>query len=108
MSKCVLTPFQRRLYCSKKRVGKSCRSLRFLGHRCPNLMWTRDEVMEEAQKGAKEIISASGFSEEALEYSERYRPELRLRHKDRIVKPRRRLKKRVARENPLIIKIPRS
>jgi len=76
MSKCVLTSFERKLYCSRKKVGESCRNPRFLGRRCPNLICTKDDLIEEAQKGVKEIVSSSGFSKEALEYAEKYRPEL--------------------------------
>lgn len=96
MSKCVLTSFERKLYCSKKKVSDSCRNPRFLGHRCPNLMWTRDDLIEETQKGVKEIVSSSGFSKEALEYAKKYRLELMLIQKDRIVKPKRRKKKKAA------------
>jgi hypothetical protein len=96
MSKCVLTSFERKLYCSKKKVSESCRNPRFLGHRCPNLMWTKDDLIAEVQNGVKEIVSSSGFSTEALEYAKRYRPELILIRKNRIVKPKRRQKKKAA------------
>ncbi|HDD69138.1 MAG TPA: hypothetical protein ENG61_02125 [Candidatus Korarchaeota archaeon] len=47
-------------------------------------------VMREARKGRTEIVSKSGFTEEAIKYAERYRPYLRLIHGKKIVKPRRR------------------
>jgi len=46
--------------------------------------------MIEAKKGKTEIISKSGFSEEAIKYAEKYRPYLRLIHGNKTVKPRRR------------------
>jgi hypothetical protein len=59
-------------------------------------MWTKDDLIAEAQNGVKEIVSSSGFSKEALEYAERCQPELILLQKDRIVKPKRRQKKKAA------------
>ena len=46
-------------------------------------------VMKEARKGRTEIVSKSGFAEEAIKYAERYRPYLRLIHGSKVVKPRR-------------------
>lgn len=46
--------------------------------------------MREAQNGITEIVSKSGFSEEAIKYAERYRPYLRLISGDITIKPRRR------------------
>lgn len=91
-SRCSLTQFQKRLYCYKKRVDEECLKPSFLGYRCPNLIWDKDAVIKEARKGVKEIVSISGFTKDALEYSEKYRPELRLKYRNEIVKPRRRKK----------------
>ncbi|MBC8224463.1 hypothetical protein H8E65_07745, partial [Candidatus Bathyarchaeota archaeon] len=44
----------------------------------------------EAQRGTKEIVSWGGFPPNAIEYAERFRPRLRLKHRDETVKPRRR------------------
>jgi hypothetical protein len=90
---CILSPFLRRLYCAKKRINAECRNLSLIKKRCPNLVWTTEDVKEIAQKGTKEIESWSGFTSKAIEYAERFRPNLRLKHKGEIVKPRRRLKK---------------
>ncbi len=38
------------------------------------------DVMREAQKGRTEIVSKSGFTQEAKDYAKRYRPDLRLVH----------------------------
>lgn len=43
-------------------------------------------VMREARKGRTEIVSKSGFTEEAIKYAERYRPYLRLIHGKKIRK----------------------
>jgi len=48
--------------------------------------------MREAQKGKTDIVSKSGFSEEAINYAERYRPYLRLIDGNKTIKPRRRIK----------------
>jgi len=50
----------------------------------------RAAVMREAQKGRTEIVSKSGFTDNAIAYAEQYRPRLRLIKGSRIVKPRRR------------------
>lgn len=89
---CKLTLFERRLNCNKKRVSPACLKPWFLGYRCPNLTWTKEDVMREAQKGVSQIVARSGFSEEAVKYAERFRPGLRLKHGDKIVKPMRRRK----------------
>jgi len=89
-SMCALTPFKRRLYCAKKRRDKGCMNLSYINKRCPNLMYTKEEVMDEARRGTKEIVSWSGFTPNAVEYAERFRPSLRLKHRDETVKPRRR------------------
>jgi len=52
----------------------------------------RSSVMREAQKGRTEIVSKSGFTEDAISYAEQYRPDLRLIHGNKTVKPRRRQK----------------
>ncbi len=49
--------------------------------------------MDEARRGTKEIVSWSGFTPNAIEYAERFRPRLRLKHRDEIVKSRRRRRK---------------
>lgn len=87
---CTLSDFERRLYCGKKSPSKECTKLRILGYRCPYLIWSKTEVMMKARKGAKEIVSKSGFSDDALEYAEKFRPHLKLVHGEKIVKPRRR------------------
>ena len=89
-SSCALTPFERRLYCAKKRITKGCLNLPFLNRRCPYLVWTKDDVIEEAKRGSREIVAWSGFTEKAIQYAERFRPKLRLVHRDKTVKPRRR------------------
>ncbi len=91
-SRCNLTQFQKRLYCNKKRVDEYCLKPRILGYRCPNLIWDKEAVIKEARKGVKEIVSRSGFTKDALEYAEKFRPELRLKYRDEIVKPSRRKK----------------
>ena len=50
---------------------------------------TRADVRREARKGRTEIVSKSGFTRGAIKYAERYRPELRLIHGKKIVKPKR-------------------
>ena len=92
-SMCVLTPFKRRLYCGKNRRDKGCMFLGYINKRCPNLVYTKEDVMNEARRGTKEIVSWSGFTSNAIEYAERFRPSLRLRHRDETVKPRRRRRK---------------
>jgi hypothetical protein len=89
-SSCALSSFERRLYCAKKRVTKGCLNLLFLHRRCPYLVWNRDDVMEEAKRGSKEIVAWSGFTEKAVQYAKRFRPRLKLVHRDETVKPRRR------------------
>ncbi len=84
---CTLSDFERRLYCGKKKPSKECTELRLLGYRCPYLLWSKTEVMMEARKGAKEIVSKSGFSDEALDYVKRFRPYLRLVQGEKAVKP---------------------
>ena len=46
-------------------------------------------VMREARKGRTEIVSKSGFTDDAIAYAEQYRPDLRLIHGKQTVKPRR-------------------
>ncbi len=89
---CTLSPFLRRLYCSKKRINDECRNLSLIKKRCPNLVWTVEDIKKIAKKNIKEIESWSGFTSKAIEYAERFRPNLRLKHKGEIVKPRRRIK----------------
>ncbi len=87
---CSLSDFERRLYCARKRAGKFCLNPSFLGHRCPYLKWSKEEVIMEAQKGTKEIRAKSAISQDAIEYAEKFRPELRLVQNGKVVKPRRR------------------
>ncbi len=89
MGGCRLNAFERRLYCFKKRTSKYCLKPRILGYRCPNLEWTKEEVIKEVKKGMKEISSPGGFTDEAIKYAERFRPGLRLRQGSRIIKPKR-------------------
>ena len=93
---CALIPFKRRLYCAKKRRDEGCKDLTLINKRCPNLLYTKEEVMDEARRGTKEIVSWSGFTSNAIEYAERFRPRLRLKHRDEIVKSRRRRRKAVS------------
>lgn len=88
--RCRLNLFERRLYCFKKRTSPYCLKPRILGYRCPNLEWTKEEVIKEAKIGAREISSPGGFTDEAVKYAEKFRPGLRLRQGDNIIKPRRR------------------
>ncbi len=92
-SLCTLISFKRRLYCAKKRRDEGCKHLILINKRCPNLLYTKEEVMDEARHGTKEIVSWSGFTPNAIEYAERFRPRLRLKHRDEIVKSRRRRRK---------------
>ena len=87
---CVLIPFKRRLYCAKKRRDEGCNNLHLINKRCPNLLYTKEDVMDEARRGIKEIVSWSGFTPNAIEYAKRFRPSLRLKHRDHIVKSQRR------------------
>lgn len=89
-SSCTLSEFERRLFCAKKRVSSECLKPWFLRYRCPYLEWTKEDVMREARKGVTEIRTRGGFTAEAVEYAERFRPRLRLVHRDEIVNPRRR------------------
>lgn len=38
----------------------------------------KSEVMKEADKGRDEIVSKEGFTDDAVDYKDRYRPKLRL------------------------------
>jgi hypothetical protein len=87
---CTLIPFKRRLYCAKKRRDEECRDLSLIKKRCPHLLYTKEDVMDEARRGTREIVSWSGFTMNAIEYAERFRPGLRLKYRDEIVKSRRR------------------
>ncbi len=92
-SLCTLISFKRRLYCAKKRRDEGCKHLILINKRCPNLLYAKEEVMDEARHGIKEIVSWSGFTSNAIEYAERFRPSLRLKHRNEIVKSRRRRRK---------------
>ena len=58
-----------------------------------NRPMSKHDVMKEAQKGRKELVSKRGFSEGAIKYAERYRPDLKLIHGNKVVKSRRGKKK---------------
>ena len=88
-NRCKLTDHEKRIYCAKKRVSKSCLEPWFIKRRCPYLEWNKQDVMKEARKGINEIISKSGFSNDAIKYAEAYRPNLKLIHGDLIIKPER-------------------
>lgn len=75
---CRITPFERRLFCFKKNSGKGCLKPKILGYRCPNLIYEKEDVMNEAKEGVIEIVTPAGFTEEAKKYVKRYRPELEL------------------------------
>ena len=86
IGKCRLNSFERRLYCFKPKTSKYCLKPRILGYRCPNLEWTKEEVIKEAKKGVKELSALGGFTDDAIEYVKRYRPYLRLRQGNAIIK----------------------
>ena len=104
MGGCRLNAFERRLYCFKKRTSKYCLKPRILGYRCPNLEWTKEEVIKEVKKGMKEISSPGGFTDEAIKYAERFRPGLRLRQGSRIIKPKHHVHERGTGRNPTQLK----
>ena len=89
---CKLSAFEKRLYCGKKRVNHDCTYVSFLKHRCTYLSMSKDDVMKAVKKGIKELNVQGGYSPEAIEYAKKYRPELRLRQGDKIVKPRRKVR----------------
>ncbi len=93
---CNLSQFEKRIYCAKKRIDKGCLKPWFLGHRCPYLQWTKDDVQKEARKGVKTIKSWSSFTEEAIEYANKFRPEMSLVHGDTVVKSAKRKVKAAA------------
>ena len=76
--RCSLDPFLRRLYCFKKRASKACLNPRMLGYRCPNLVYDKMDVMYEAKRGARKIVTPAGFTDDAVTYVKRYRPKLKL------------------------------
>jgi hypothetical protein len=88
-SGCTLSEFERRLFCAKRKVSAECLRPWFLKYRCPYLEWSKEDVRRAAQKVVKEIRTRSAFTSEAVEYAERFRPNLRLVSRDQIVKPRR-------------------
>lgn len=61
----------------------------FLGHRCPYLEMGKLELIRVARKGVTEVVALGGFSKEAVEYAERYRPNLKLVDGNATSKPRR-------------------
>ena len=86
IGRCRLNPFQRRLYCFKQKTSKYCLKPQILGYRCPNLEWTKEEVIKEVKKGVKELSSLGGFTDDAIDYVKKFRPALRLRQGDTIIK----------------------
>lgn len=84
-----MSEFERKLFCAKRRVSEECLRPWFLKYRCPYLEWSKEDVRRAAQKGVKEIRTRSAFTLEAIEYAEKFRPNLRLVSRDQIVKPRR-------------------
>jgi len=54
--------------------------------------WSRPlskyDVKREVGKGRNEIVSKSGFTEGAIKYAQRYCPNLRLIHKNKVIKRR--------------------
>jgi hypothetical protein len=90
--RCNLSAFEKKLYCSKKRADDGCLKPSFLENRCPYLVMDKKELIKKAKTGAKEIVCLGGFTKEAVEYVERFRPKIRLKDRYTIVKPRRRIK----------------
>jgi hypothetical protein len=88
IGKCRLNTFQKRLYCFKKKTSEYCLKPKILGYRCPNLEWTKEELIKEVKLGKLEIDSFAGFTDEAIEYAKKFRPKLRLRQGSKIIKPR--------------------
>ena len=88
-SNCKLSAFEKRLYCGKKRVNSDCTYVSFLKHRCTYLTMSKEELIMTLKSGAKELNIQGGFSNDAVEYANRYRPELRLRQGDTIIKSKR-------------------
>jgi len=88
IGRCRLNSFEKRLYCYKQKTSKYCLKPLILGYRCPNLEWTKGEVIKEAKKGVKELSSLGGFADDAIEYVKKFRPNLRLRQGDTIIKKR--------------------
>jgi hypothetical protein len=86
VGRCRLNSFQRKLYCFKPKTSKYCLKPQILGYRCPNLEWTKEAVIEEAKKGVTELSSLGGFTDDAIEYVKRFRPNLRLRQGNTIIK----------------------
>jgi len=48
-----------------------------------NRLMSRYDVKKEIKKGRKEIISKSGFTKGAITYVKRYRPDVKLFHKNK-------------------------
>lgn len=57
--------------------------------KCWNRPLSKYTVKKLAQKRRTEIISKSGFTKGAIEYAKRYRPNLKLLHRNKVVKQRR-------------------
>jgi len=64
-------------------------------------LWIKRAVIREARKGRTEIVSKSGFTEEAIKHAERYRPYLKLIHGRKTVKPKRRKQQVKSPSNPI-------
>lgn len=58
----------------------------FLGYRCWNLELGKEEVKQDTLRGNKEITAQGGFTDEAVKYTERLRPDLKLVHGSRTKK----------------------
>ena len=44
---------------------------------------SKGDIMREARKGRTEIVSKKGFTDSALKYRDRYRPNLKLFHRNK-------------------------
>ena len=51
-----------------------------------NRPMSRADVMREARKGRNELTSKRGFTQSAIEYTRRYRPNMKLFHRKKRVK----------------------
>ena len=89
--KCTLSKYERRIFCAQKKVGENCLKPKFIEQRCWYLKYSKDELKMVAKKGVNKIVAFSGFSDDAVEYAEKYRPKLRLFHKDTVIKQRRKV-----------------
>jgi hypothetical protein len=86
---CYISEFERRMQCAFKKPSKKCLNPSFLGYRCWYLLWNKEDVIKVAKKGVKEIRTFGGFTKEAINYAEKFRPKMRLVNRNEIVKSRR-------------------